>query len=112
MRHRYRIKTAWLSYVGIQVAWVLLVFFTPIGVHAYPSRLWALPFCCITSAGGLHMTFFRYEYNALLRKAVQLFPYARYVTPSQRSSAFFLPVGIVYTLVGVASAALVLWSLR
>ncbi len=111
MAHKYRIQSAWASYLGIQTFWVLCVLLTPPGLGLYPSKLWALPFCFVTAAGGLHMVFFRYEYNALLRKMVRRFPFSRhlirYLTPAQRDPKYFVPIGTAYTLAGVASMALV-----
>ncbi|MBA2511985.1 MAG: hypothetical protein H0V28_10950, partial [Rubrobacteraceae bacterium] len=77
-RHRYRTKAAWISYATIQVVWVLCLILTPVTVNLHPSRLWAVPFCCVTVASGLHTVFFRYEYNAVLRRAIRLLPHARY----------------------------------
>ena len=112
MAHRYRIKTAWFTYLGIQAFWLVLVVATPLALSLYPSKLWAVPFCGITAAGGLHMMAFYREYNALLRKAVRLFPFERYVlpyvAPAQRDPRHFLLFGSGYTLMGVISAALVI----
>lgn len=110
MRHKYRIKTAWLSYVGIQIFWALCVLLVPIAVGLHPSKLWAIPFCCVTIAGGMHLTVFRHEYNALLRKACHIIPYAKYVTPAQQKPKYFVPLGIAYTCLGVLSLLLVLFS--
>jgi hypothetical protein len=107
MAHKYRVKTAWVSYLGIQVFWVLCVLVAPFAIAHYPSRFWALPFCAVTVAGGLHLSFFYHEYNALMRRAGRLFPYARYLTPAQRDPRHFQIFGLVYTLFGVASALLV-----
>jgi hypothetical protein len=111
MAHRYRIKTAWFTYLGIQVFWLVLVLATPPVLGLYPSRLWAVPFCAVTAMGGLHMMVFYREYNALLRKTVRLFPFERhvlrYVAPVQRDPRHFLLFGSGYTLFGVVSAALV-----
>jgi hypothetical protein len=106
-RHRYRIKAAWVSYATIQVIWVLCIFLTPVAVNLHPSKLWAVPFCCVTVANGMHMIFFRYEYNAVLRRAVRLVPYARFITPSQNDPKYFLPFGMAYAMLGVVSAILV-----
>lgn len=108
MPHRYRIKAAWLSYLGIQIFWGLCVLLIPVALGLYPSKLWALPLSLVTVANGLHLTFFRHEYNALLRKTVHLIPYARYVTPPQRDPKYFLPFGLAYTLFGIVSAVLVI----
>lgn len=56
----------------------------------------------------MHMIFFRYEYNAVLRRAIRLVPYARYITPSQNEPKYFLPLGAVYAMLGVFSIVLVL----
>ena len=48
-----------MSYVTIQVIWLLCVLVTPPALKLYPSKLWALPFCLVTVANGLHMIFFR-----------------------------------------------------
>lgn len=109
MPHRYRIKAAWLSYLSIQVFWLLCILVTPVLVGLYPSRFWVIPLCCVTAANGLHLTFFRREYNALLRKATALFPYARYLTPAQTDPKYFLPFGLAYTLFGLIPIALVIW---
>lgn len=113
MVHRYRTKSAWISYLSIQTFWVLCALLTPVAVSLWPSKLWALPFCTVTAAGGLHMTFFWREYNALLRKMMRLVPFSRllirYLTPSQRDPSHFLTLGVIYTLAGIVSAALVIF---
>lgn len=96
-----------MSYVTIQALWVLCILLTPVALKLYPSKFWAVPFCLVTVANGLHMCFFRYEYNAVIRKAIRIIPYARYVTPSQDDPKYFLPFGAAYTLFGVASIVLV-----
>lgn len=112
MAHRYRIKTAWTSYLSIQAIWLALVLATPPLLGLYPSRLWAMPFCGVTALGGLHMMVFYREYNALLRKTVRLFPFERYVlrylAPAQRDPRHFLLFGSGYMLFGVVLAALVI----
>jgi hypothetical protein len=95
-----------VSYVTIQVIWLLCVLITPPALKLYPSKLWALPFCLVTVANGLHMIFFRYEYNAVLRRAVRILPYAEYLTPLREDPKYFLPLGAAYTLFGLASIAL------
>ena len=60
--------------------------------------------------GGLHLVFFRREYDEILRKAVRLFPFARQPTLAQRDPRYILPLGIAYTLFGVASALLVIFA--
>jgi hypothetical protein len=90
------------------VIWLVCVFVTPLAVELYPSKLWAVPFCLVTVANGLHMMIFRYEYNAVIRKAVRILPYARYLTPSQTESKYFLPLGTAYALFGFASILLVI----
>lgn len=110
MRHFYRIKTAWTTYLGIQIFWVLCIVLIPVGIHYYPTKMWAVPLCLVTMANGLHLTFFRWEYNALLRKAAGLFPYARYLTPAQRAPKYFLPFGMAYTLFGVVSLVLIFFA--
>ena len=98
---------AWISYATIQIAWVLCILLTPVAVNFYPSKSWAIPFCCVTVANGLHMIFFRYEYNAVIRHAIRLVPYARYITPCQNDPIYFLPFGTAYAMFGVVSAILV-----
>ena len=95
-----------MSYVTIQVIWLLCVLVTPPALKFYPSKLWALPFCLVTVANGLHMIFFRYEYNAVLRRAMRILPYARYLTPLREDPRYFLPLGAAYTLFGLATVAL------
>ena len=112
MPHPFRIKSAWTSYLAIQIFLALCVVLVPVALTVYPARLCALPFCAVTTAGGLHMVHFSYEYNALLRRIVRLFPFERfvlrYLTPAQRDPRHFTLLGSVYTLVGVVSAVLVL----
>ncbi len=108
MAHFYRFKAAWLTYLGIQAIWALLVVLTPFAASAYPSKLWALPFCVITFLGGAHLIYFRYEYNAVLRKALRFFPYARYLTPPQNDYRYFLPLGVLYASAAVVSTVLVI----
>ena len=88
--------------------WLACVFVTPLALELYPSKLWAVPFCMVTVANGLHMMFFRYEYNAVVRKAGRILPYARYLTPSQTEPKYFLPLGTAYTLFGFTSILLVI----
>ena len=95
-----------MSYVTIQVIWLLCVLITPPALKLYPSKLWALPFCLVTVANGLHMIFFRYEYNAVLRRAARILPYAEYLTPLREDPRYFLPLGAAYTLFGLASVEL------
>src|SRR4029453_19672565 len=90
--HRYRIMAAWVSYVTIQVIWLLCVLLTPPALKLYPSKLWALPFCLVTVANGLHMIFFRYEYNAVLRRAIRILPYAEYLNPFREDPKNFPPL--------------------
>ncbi|MGH3144417.1 MAG: hypothetical protein ACRDTR_01300 [Rubrobacter sp.] len=97
-----------MSYLVIQVVWLVCVFVTPLALELYPSKLWAVPFCLVTVANGSHMIFFRYEYNAVVRKAVRILPYARYLTPSQKEPKYFLPLGAAYALFGVVSIVLVI----
>jgi hypothetical protein len=97
-----------VSYVTIQVIWLLCIFVTPPALKLYPSKLWALPFCLVTVANGLHMIFFRYEYNAVLRRAMRFLPYAQFLTPLREEPRYFLPLGTAYTLFGVASIVLLM----
>lgn len=97
-----------MSYVTIQVIWLLCVLITPPALKLYPSKLWALPFCLVTVANGLHMIFFRYEYNAVLRRAMRILPYAEYLTPQRDDPKYFLPLGAAYTLFGLASIVLLI----
>lgn len=114
MPHPFRIKSAWTSYLAIQIFWVLCVALTPLALTTYPAKLCAIPFCAITTAGGLHMVHFRYEYNALLRRIVRLFPFERfvlrYLTPAQRDPRHFFSLGTVYALFGVVSTLLILMA--
>lgn len=114
MPHPFRIKSAWASYLTIQIFWVLCVVLAPVALTVYPAKLCALPFCAVTTAGGLHMIHFRYEYNALLRKMARLIPLSetliRYLTPKQREPRYFIPLGILYALAGVVSAVLVMMA--
>ena len=97
-----------MSYVIIQVIWLICIFVTPPALKLYPSKLWALPFCLVTVANGLHMIFFRYEYNAVLRRAMRILPYTRYLTPLREDPKYFLPLGTAYALFGLASIALLI----
>ena len=97
-----------MSYVTIQVIWLLCVLITPPALKLYPSKLWALPFCLVTVANGLHMIFFCYEYNSVLRRAIRILPYAAYLTPLRDDPKYFLPLGAAYTLFGVASIVLLI----
>jgi hypothetical protein len=92
----------------IQVIWLVCVFATPLALELYPSKLWAVPFCLVTVANGLHMIFFRYEYNSVLRRAMRILPYAEYLTPLRDDPKYFLPLGAAYTLFGLASVALLI----
>ena len=94
----------------IQVIWLLCIFLTPPALKLYPSKLWALPFCLVTIVNGLHMIFFRHEYNAVLRRAARIVPYASYLTPLREDPKYFLPLGTAYTLFGVASVVLLIVS--
>ena len=97
-----------MSYVTIQVIWLLCVLITPPALKLYPSKLWAVPFCMVTIANGLHMIFFRYEYNAVLRRAARILPYAQYLSPLREDPRYFLPLGTAYTLFCVASIVLLI----
>lgn len=112
MPHRFRIKAAWTSYLAIQVFWGLLVVVVPFALTIYPAKLCALPFCAVTTAGGVHMVHYRYEYNALLRRIVRLLPFERFVvryfTPRQRDPKYFIPLGTAYALFGAVSAVLIM----
>ena len=72
MTQKRRTKTAWLSYLGIQALWLVCVILAPVAFGSYPSKYWAMPFCLITVAGGLHLVLFRREYDEILRNAVRL----------------------------------------
>lgn len=89
----FRGRSALWRYLGIQVAWGLLVLLTPVAMGIHPSRLWAAPFGFITMAGGLHLTYFRH------------------VMPRRCNPEYYLPLGIAYTLFGVASVTLVVFHL-
>jgi hypothetical protein len=54
------------------------------------------------------MILFRYEYNAVLRRAIRILPYAEFLTPLREEPRYFLPLGAAYTLFGLASIALLL----
>ena len=97
-----------MSYLVIQVIWLVCVFATPLALELYPSKLWAVPFCLVTVANGLHMIFFRYEYNAVLRRAMRILPYAQFLTPLREEPRYFLPLGTAYTLFGLASIVLLM----
>jgi hypothetical protein len=99
---------AWLSYLGIQVFWVLCVVLVPLAFGAYPSRYWALLFCLVTVAGGGHLVHFRDEYDHVVRKATGLLPFSRNPRWAERDPRYLLPIGIAYTLFGVASALFVI----
>ena len=92
----------------IQVIWLVCVFATPLALELYPSKLWAVPFCLVTVANGLHMIFFRYEYNAVLRRAMRILPYAQFLTPLREDPRYFLPLGAAYTLFGLASIVMLI----
>ena len=110
MAQKRRTKAAWSSYLGIQALWLVCVILAPLAFGSYPSKYWAMPLCLVTVAGGLHLVFFRREYDEILRKAVRLFPFARQPTLAQRDPRYILPLGIAYTLFGVASALLVIFA--
>lgn len=103
-----RRKTAWLSYLSIQVFWALCVVLVPLAFGAHPSRYWALLFCGVTVAGGVHLIHFRDEYDHVLRKAAGFLPFARNPRWAARDPRYLLPIGVAYTLFGVASALVVL----
>ncbi len=107
----FRDRSALWSYLGIQVAWGLLVLLTPVALGIHPSRLWAAPFGFITMAGGPHLTYFRHEYNALVGRVAELLPVFRHVMPRRCDPEYYLPLGIAYTLFGVASVTLVVFHL-
>ncbi len=107
MECKYRSRYALLSYLCIQVFWGLLVVLTPVAAAIHPTKLWAIPFGLVTMAGGVHLTYFRYEYNALVERIVSASPLLRYIVPGRYNPEYYLPVGIVYTLLGVISVILV-----
>ena len=49
-----------------------------------------------------------YEYNAVLRRAMRILPYTRYLTPLREDPRYFLPLGTAYALFGLASIALLI----
>ncbi len=112
MDRPHRSRSALLSYLGIQAFWGLLVILTPFAATIHPTRLWAIPFGCVTMAGGLHLTYFRYEYNALVERITSGFPFLRYIAPGRYNPEYYLPVGIGYTLLGIISVALILHPLN
>ncbi len=103
-----RRKTAWSSYLAIQVFWVLCVVLVPLAFGAYPSKYWALLFCLVTVAGGAHLTYFRSEYDHIFRKAAGFLPFSRRPGWAERNPKYLLPIGVVYSLFGLASALLVI----
>lgn len=109
---KHRDRSALASYLAIQVVWGLLVLLTPVAMSLYPSRVWALPFGCVTVAGGLHLTYFRYEYNALVERVVATVPVFRYFVPSRPNPELYLPLGLAYTLFGVASVTLAVFPMN
>lgn len=102
-----RRKVAWSSYLGIQVFWLLCVVLVPLAFGVYPSRYWALLFCLVTIAGGTHLTYFRSEYDHVLRKASGFLPFSRYPGWADRNPRYLLPIGVAYTFFGAAAALLV-----
>ena len=89
----------------------MLVLLTPGAVRVHPSQLWAAPFGLITIAGGLHLTYFRHEYNALVGRVTEFLPLFRHAVPCRCSPEYYLPLGIAYTLFGVASVTHVVFHL-
>jgi hypothetical protein len=114
MMRAYRFRTAWMSYAAIQALWVLVVLLTPLAAVSHPSRFWVLPLCAITVVSGVHMMIFWLEYNALLRRLIQLFPPSRhllrYLIPHQKEPWHFVPLGAAYALAGALPAVLILLS--
>lgn len=109
---KHRSRGALLSYLGIQVFWGLLIVLTPVAAAVHPSRLWAVPFGFVTMAGGMHLTYFRYEYNVLVERITNDFPLLRRVVPRRYNPEYYLPLGVAYTLLGVVSVALALRPLN
>ncbi|MGH3089478.1 MAG: hypothetical protein ACRDSJ_19475 [Rubrobacteraceae bacterium] len=103
-KREHRWKAAWGSFVCIQVFWAMLVVLTPIAISLHPSKLWALPFACVTMAGGMHLTFFRREYHRLVEKFTAIFPTARYFFAPVHRPKYYLPLGVAYTLFGAGCA--------
>lgn len=103
-----RRKVAWSTYLGIQVFWGLCVVLVPLAFGAYPSKYWALLFCLVTVAGGAHLIHFRTEYDHILRKAAGYLPFSRNPGWAKRDPRYLLPIGVAYTLFGVASGLLVI----
>jgi hypothetical protein len=103
-----RRKTAWSSYLGIQAFWALCVVLVPLAFGAYPSKYWALLFCLVTVAGGLHLIYFHREYDHILRKAAGFLPFSRRPGWAGTDPRYLLPIGIAYSLFGVVSALLVI----
>lgn len=111
MEFKYRDRSALLTYLAIQSVWGLLVLLTPVAVGLHPSRIWALPFGCVTVAGGLHLVYFRHEYNALVERVAVAVPFFRHFIPSRPSPELYLPLGVAYALFGIASVTLAVFPL-
>lgn len=111
-----RARAAWLSYLGIQAIWTLLVLSTPLlAANLEGPRLLGLPFCCVTAANGLHLSYFRGEYGELFGRAAALVPFSgrlrgRIGAGGQQRGvqrgvpSYCLPLGVCYALAGVGGA--------
>jgi hypothetical protein len=108
---KHRDRSALASYLAIQVVWGLLIVLTPVAMGLYPSRVWALPFGLVTVAGGLHLMYFRHEYNLLVERVVVAVPFFRYFVPSRPNPELYRPLGMAYTLFGIASVTLAVFPL-
>ncbi len=87
---------------------MLCVVLVPLAFGAYPSRYWALLFCLVTVAGGAHLIYFRTEYDHVLRKAAGFLPLSRRPGWADSNPRYLLPIGVAYSLFGVASALVVI----
>lgn len=108
MERTRRSRSALFSYLGIQAFWGLLLVLTPVAAAIHPSKLWAVPFGCVTMAGGMHLTYFRYEYNLLVERITSGLPFLRYVVPGRCNPEYYLPVGVAYTMLGLISVVLII----
>jgi hypothetical protein len=103
-KREHRWRAAWVSFISIQAFWMMLVVLTPVAIGLYPSKLWALPFACVTMAGGAHLTYFRREYSRLVEKFIGLFPASKYFFAPVHNPRYYLPIGVGYMLFGAFCA--------
>ena len=102
-----RSKDAWLSYLAIQVLWAALILLTPMAASLHPSKFWALPFSGITMVNGLHLTYYRREYDVLMKRLAASVPFTQRFASTRYAPEYYLPLGVGYTLFGVLSAILI-----